>query len=72
MRIGAVDGHANPNDPSAFTVTLRAPAGISDVHLMSGRAVSVPVDRLVKMTAEDSKPLLGVGWTPNNLESFNV
>ena len=43
MRIGAVDGHANPNHPSAFTVTLRAPAGISDVHLMSGRAVSVPM-----------------------------
>ncbi len=58
----------NPNDASQFTVTLRAPVGISDVHLMSGRAVSVPADRLVAMTVEDSRPLLGIGWTKNNLE----
>jgi phage terminase large subunit-like protein len=53
---------ANPGDASTFTVTLIAPTGISDVHLMSGRAVSVPPDRLVAMTVEDSKPLLGIGW----------
>jgi hypothetical protein len=36
---------------------------------MSGRAVSVPPDRLVAMPPEDSKPLLGIGWTTqNNLE----
>ena len=60
---------ANPNDPSTFTVTLKAPDGISCVHLMSGRAVSVPADRLVTMTVEDSKPLLGIGCTTNNLET---
>jgi hypothetical protein len=60
---------ANPNDASQHTVTLLAPAGISDVHLMSGRAVSVPADRLVAMTVEDSKPLLAIGWTQNNLET---
>jgi predicted phage terminase large subunit-like protein len=60
---------ANPNDPGCFTVTLRAPSGISHVHLMSGRSISVPADRLVAMTVEDSKPLLGIGWTAqNNLE----
>jgi hypothetical protein len=59
---------ADPNDDSQFTVTLRAPDGISDVHLMSGRAVSVRPDRLVAMTVEDSKPLLGIGWTQINLE----
>jgi hypothetical protein len=58
----------NPDDASQFTVTLRAPDGISDVHLMSGRAVSVPPDRLIGMTVEDSMPLLGVGWTTNNLD----
>src|SRR6266851_2059585 len=52
----------NPTDTSLCTVTLLAPPGISDVHLMSGRAVSVPADRLVAMTMEDSKPLLGIGW----------
>ena len=62
---------SNPNDTSQFTVTMKAPAGISDVHLMSGRAVSVPADRLVAMTVEDSKPLLGIGWTQNNLNVEN-
>jgi len=33
------------------------------------RVVSVPPDRLVAMTVEDSKPLLSIGWTTqNNLE----
>src|SRR5258706_5283227 len=41
---------ANPLDASTFAVTLKAPAGTSDVHLMSGRAVPVPPDRLVRMT----------------------
>jgi phage terminase large subunit-like protein len=54
---------ARVNDAATFAVTLKAPAGISDVHLMSGRAVSVPADRLVAMTGEDSKPLLAIGWT---------
>jgi hypothetical protein len=63
---------ANPNDPSTFTVTLRAPCGISAVHLMSGRAVPVPVDRLVLMTVEDSKPLSGIGWTQNNSDISDV
>ncbi len=65
---------ANPLDTSTFAVTLKAPAGISDVHLMSGRAVAVPPDRLVKMTVDDSKPLLAIGWTTvqNNLENANV
>jgi hypothetical protein len=53
---------ANPNDASTFTVTLRAPVGISCVHLMSGRAVPVPADRLVVMSKDDSLPLLGIGW----------
>jgi hypothetical protein len=36
---------------------------------MSGRGVSVPTDRLVSMSPEDAKPLLGIGWTTqNNLE----
>jgi phage terminase large subunit-like protein len=59
---------ANPNDASTFSVTLKAPADCSYVNLMSGRGVPVPADRLVAMTPEDSKPLLGIGWTTNNLE----
>lgn len=31
--------------------------------------VLVPANRLVPMTEEDSKPLLAIGWTPNNLEN---
>jgi hypothetical protein len=52
------------------TETLRAPHECTDTYyLMSGRKVSVPPDRLVAMTIEDSKPLLSIGWTTqNNLE----
>jgi phage terminase large subunit-like protein len=64
---------ANPNDVSTFTVTLKAPAGASGtLHLMSGRSVCVPADGLVAMTVEDSKPLIGIGWATNNLETSNV
>jgi predicted phage terminase large subunit-like protein len=63
----------NPNDISTFTVTLKAPAGASGtLHLMSGRSVCVPADGLVAMTVEDSKPLIGMGWATNNLETSNV
>ena len=64
---------ANPNDASTFTVTLRAPPGASGtLYLMSGRLVSVPPDGLVAMSVEDSKPLIGIGWTAqNNLEIAN-
>ena len=45
-----------------FSVTLQAPAGISDVHpLMSGRAAPGPADRLVVMSKDDSLPPLGIG-----------
>jgi hypothetical protein len=30
---------------------------------MSGRAVAVPPDRFVAITAEDAKPLEAAGWT---------
>ena len=63
-----VNARVNINDASNFTVTLRAPAGISTVYLMSGRMLQVPPDGLVAMADEDSKPLLAVGWTTNKLE----
>jgi predicted phage terminase large subunit-like protein len=65
----AIAPRANPSDASTFTVTLKAPLGCSGTqHLMSGRSVLVPADGLVAMSVEDSKPLLGMGWTQNNLE----
>ena len=55
---------ANPNDASTFTVTLKAPPGApGTLHLMSGRQVQVPPDGLVAMAVEDSKALLGIGWS---------
>jgi len=62
----------DPGDTSQFTVSLIAPLGISHVCLMSGRSIAVPPDRVVSMTTEDSKPLLAIGWTTNNLEMRNV
>jgi Terminase RNaseH-like domain len=53
----------DPNDVSTFTVMLKAPPGApGTLHLMSGRQVMVPSDGLAAMTAEDSKPLLAIGW----------
>ena len=52
---------ASANDPSTFTIILRAPGACSHVNLMSGRGVPVTPDRLVAMTVEDSKPLLAIG-----------
>lgn len=65
---------ASVNDASTFTVTLKAPPGApGTLHLMSGRQVLVPPDGLVAMTVEDSKPMIGLGWTvQNNLEMSNV
>jgi phage terminase large subunit-like protein len=55
---------ANPSSNSLFAVTLKAPPDCSGtLHLMSGRQVSVPADGLVLVSVEDSKPLLGMGWT---------
>ena len=36
-------------------------------HSKSLRVVSVAPDRLVAMTVEDSKPLLSIGWTTQNI-----
>jgi hypothetical protein len=59
----------DPTDASQHTVTMRAPEGISTIYLMmSGRAVSIPQNGLIRMCPQDAKPVLGIGWTPNNLE----
>src|ERR1019366_3103783 len=58
---------ANPTSSALFAVTLKAPIDCSGtLHLMSGRQVSVPADGLVLVSVEDSKPLLGMGWTNQN------
>src|SRR5712672_3287788 len=48
------------NDTTDF-ITMKAPAGCSYVHLMSGRGVAVPNDGVVAMSPEDAKPLEGIG-----------
>jgi hypothetical protein len=62
LEAAKITARVDPNDACQFTVTLRAPTGISTVHLMSGRQVSIAPDRLVAMNADDSKPLLAIGW----------
>lgn len=46
----------------AATVRLRAPSGISTVYGISGRQYVVGADRVVEVTEEDAKPLLGQGF----------
>lgn len=56
----------DPNDATGF-VQMRAPPGCSYVHLMSSRALAVPPDGLVAMSAGDAKPLSACGWTQSDL-----
>ena len=44
------------------TVTLRAPAGVSHVYLMSGGMCLIGDDRLMRVSAKDAKPLRGAGF----------
>jgi hypothetical protein len=46
----------------AATVTFRAPDGLSDVYTMSGRHISIDVDRLVHVSERDAVPLRQAGW----------
>jgi hypothetical protein len=41
---------------------FRAPDGLSDVYTMSGRHISIDVDRLVKVSERDAIPLRQTGW----------
>jgi predicted phage terminase large subunit-like protein len=66
-RLEAAKIHRNPNDTTGF-IRMQAPAGISHVHLMSGRGLCVPPDGAVSMSPEDATPLAAVGWKPIGLE----
>ncbi len=46
----------------AELVTLRAPAGVSHVNLMSGGMCLIGDDRLMRVSAADAKPLRGAGF----------
>ena len=66
MKIGA-----DPNDTAGFIQVL-APTGVSYVHLMSGRGMPIPTDRIVPMSPQDAEPLSAIGWTKINLENLDV
>jgi hypothetical protein len=46
----------------AVMLKLQAPVGISHVSTLSGRQIMVPCDRILEVTAEESKSLLGAGF----------
>jgi phage terminase large subunit-like protein len=41
---------------------LEAPAGVSSVHVLSGRTIPIPDDRALELDEDDAKPLLAAGW----------
>ena len=43
-------------------VTLKAPAAIANVYLITGRALNVPESGIVEVTEDDATPLLQAGW----------
>ncbi len=58
-------GYARADDATAFepTITLIAPLGVSHVHVMSGREIVVPADRMISLPTSDARPLLAApGW----------
>jgi phage terminase large subunit-like protein len=59
-----LQGMSLPADDAApEMVRIRAPEGVNQLCLMSGRSLSVPPDRIVEVAAEDAAPLLVVGFT---------
>ncbi len=71
LEVEKMNASNDPNDTSGF-ISMKAPVGVSYVQLMSGRGVPVPEDRNVGMSPDDARPLLPLGWAPNNLEASNV
>ena len=51
------------NQTQGFTVRLLAPAGISHVRTLSGRALPVPNNRIIFVSESDTRPLIAAGFT---------
>ena len=62
-------GATIPAEPAAGAYPIRtiAPEGTSTVMLITGRSVTVGVDRVVMMSAEEARPMRGAGWTVPDL-----
>ena len=64
---GMIDFWAGPADglrPTLKRTRLKAPEGVSHVHVLSGADLVVPYDRILELEESDAKPLLSApGWT---------
>ncbi len=63
---GMIDFWAGPADglrPTSKRTRLKAPQGVSHVHVLSGADLVVPNDRILELDESDAKPLLSApGW----------
>jgi hypothetical protein len=55
-------------EPQSALVRLLAPGNISHVYTITGRQILVPADRIIQLSEEDARPLLGAGFTPVNFD----
>ena len=62
-----IDFWAGPADglrPTLKRTRVKAPEGVSHVHVLSGAHLVVPYDRILELDESDAKPLLRApGWT---------
>ncbi len=62
---GWIDFYRRPEEarPTPKRMRLKAPEGVSHVHLLSGADLVVPYDRILELEESDAKPLLSApGW----------
>jgi hypothetical protein len=62
---------AAPSTPTPPDVVLRAPAGVSEVHAMSGRRYTVDARGYVRVRAADAEPLIRAGMPRVETETAN-
>ena len=55
-------GHSNDEPPKGPMVRLLAPPGVSHVQVLSGKEIAVPNDRIIQVTEDDARPLIGAGF----------
>ena len=48
--------------PAGPMVRLLAPPGVSHVQVLSGKEIAVPNDRVIQVTEDDARPLIGAGF----------
>jgi hypothetical protein len=55
-------------EPQTVLVRLLAPQNLSHVFTITGRQILIPADRIIQVSEEEARPLLGTGFTRVNFD----